>query len=74
MTKLNKGKKYMKYYRTRNTTQNKKARYFGLFRLRMTGIEPARHGHQILSLARLPVPPHPRTLIRLYFARPQIKE
>ena len=70
MTKLNKGKKYMKYYRT----QNKKARYFGLFRLRMTGIEPARHGHQILSLARLPVPPHPRTLIRPYFARPQIKE
>jgi hypothetical protein len=27
--------------------------------VRMTGLEPARLGHQILSLARLPVPPHP---------------
>lgn len=27
--------------------------------MRMTGLEPARRGHQILSLARLPIPPHP---------------
>ena len=26
----------------------------------MTGLEPARRGHQILSLARLPIPPHPQ--------------
>ena len=31
MTKLNKGKKYMKYYRTRNTTQNKKSPLFRAF-------------------------------------------
>ena len=27
--------------------------------VRITGIEPARQRHQILSLARLPVPPYP---------------
>ena len=26
--------------------------------VQMTGLEPARRGHQILSLARLPIPPH----------------
>ena len=25
----------------------------------MTGLEPARRGHQNLNLARLPIPPHP---------------
>ena len=25
--------------------------------VRITGVEPARRGHQILSLARLPIPP-----------------
>ena len=29
------------------------------FSLRITGLEPARHGHQNLNLARLPIPPHP---------------
>ena len=28
--------------------------------VRVTGVEPARHGHQILSLARLPIPPYPQ--------------
>ena len=28
--------------------------------VQVTGIEPARRGHQILNLARLPVPPHLR--------------
>ena len=32
--------------------------YIGL--VRVTGLEPARPGHQILSLARLPIPPHPQ--------------
>ena len=27
--------------------------------VRMTGLEPARSYHKILSLARLPIPPHP---------------
>ena len=27
--------------------------------VRMKGLEPSRHRHQILSLARLPIPPHP---------------
>ncbi len=27
--------------------------------VRVTGLEPARVAHQILSLARLPIPPHP---------------
>jgi hypothetical protein len=29
--------------------------------MRMTGLEPARRGHQNLNLARLPIPPHPLT-------------
>ena len=28
--------------------------------MRVTGLEPARRGHQNLNLARLPIPPHPR--------------
>ncbi len=32
---------------------------FLLYRLRMTGFEPARREHQNLNLARLPIPPHP---------------
>ena len=27
--------------------------------MRVTGLEPARRGHQNLNLARLPIPPHP---------------
>ena len=27
--------------------------------VRITGVEPARLGHQILNLARLPIPPYP---------------
>ena len=27
--------------------------------VRMTGVEPARRRRQILSLVRLPIPPHP---------------
>ena len=34
------------------------------FFLREKGLEPPRHGHQILSLARLPIPPFP--LIECY--------
>ena len=30
--------------------------------VRVTGLEPARRGHQILSLACLPIPPHPHIL------------
>ena len=30
--------------------------------MRMTGLEPARRRHQILSLARLPIPPYPLIL------------
>ena len=30
--------------------------------LRITGLEPARRGHQNLNLARLPIPPHPHIL------------
>ena len=29
------------------------------FTMRVTGLEPARRGHQNLNLARLPIPPHP---------------
>ena len=32
------------------------------FLVRATGLEPARRGHQILSLARLPIPPRPHSL------------
>ena len=31
------------------------------FFVRITGLEPARHGHQNLNLARLPIPPYPPT-------------
>ena len=31
--------------------------FFDFLTVRMTGLEPARHKHQILSLARLPIPP-----------------
>ena len=30
--------------------------------LRVTGLEPARRGHQNLNLARLPIPPYPHNL------------
>ena len=33
---------------------------FRSYLVRVTGVEPARRGHQILSLARLPIPPHPQ--------------
>ena len=33
--------------------------------LRMTGLEPARHKHQNLNLARLPIPPYPQIYIVL---------
>ena len=33
--------------------------------MRMTGLEPARRGHQNLNLARLPIPPHPHISYRL---------
>ena len=32
--------------------------------MRITGLEPARHGHQNLNLARLPIPPYPHTFLR----------
>ena len=31
------------------------------FGMRITGLEPARRGHQNLNLARLPIPPYPHT-------------
>ena len=34
--------------------------------VRMTGIEPAHQRYQILSLARLPIPPHPQKYIKVY--------
>ena len=37
---------------------------FRCFRsMRMTGLEPARRGHQNLNLARLPIPPHPHFIV-----------
>ena len=36
---------------------------FYRFLLRMTGLEPARRGHQNLNLARLPIPPHPHLFL-----------
>ena len=33
--------------------------------VRVTGLEPARRGHQNLNLARLPIPPYPR--VRLVY-------
>jgi hypothetical protein len=30
--------------------------------VRVTGFEPARYNHQILSLARLPIPPYPQNV------------
>lgn len=32
---------------------------FSMKLVRLTGLEPARRRHQILSLARLPIPPQP---------------
>ena len=32
--------------------------------MRITGLEPARHGHQNLNLARLPIPPYPHKDIK----------
>ena len=43
------------------TKQNDRAtRTLSHHLVRVTGLEPARGNHQILSLARLPIPPHPR--------------
>ena len=36
--------------------------------MRMTGLEPAREAHQILSLARLPIPPHPHDLTSFHLS------
>ena len=37
--------------------------------VRATGLEPARGSHQILSLARLPIPPRPHMPPGGYFAQ-----
>ena len=43
---------------------DKKRQPFGcLFLVRVKGLEPPRTRHQILSLARLPVPPYPHKII-----------
>ena len=34
------------------------------FAMRITGLEPARRRHQILNLARLPIPPYPHYRIK----------
>lgn len=48
-------------FTNRKTPENLINRTSGVFSsMRITGLEPARHRHQILSLARLPVPPHPQ--------------
>ena len=43
---------------SRLSSKGLKSAYFRAF-LRVTGLEPARRGHQNLNLARLPIPPHP---------------
>ena len=54
--------------------QMKKSKSFNLdFLVRVTGVEPARRGHQILSLARLPIPPHPHSLHIISHRPKQIK-
>lgn len=37
--------------------------------VRVTGLEPARLGHQNLNLARLPIPPYPHIVLLLYDIR-----
>ena len=37
--------------------------------VRVTGLEPARLGHQNLNLARLPIPPYPHIFLLLYDIR-----
>lgn len=47
----------------RKTPENLINRTSGVFSsMRITGLEPARRRHQILSLARLPIPPYPHDL------------
>ena len=46
--------------------KNAVERFHSVFLLvRVTGLEPARQGHQNLNLARLPIPPYPR--VRLVY-------
>ena len=45
--------------------KNRKCLKIGTFRLRATGLEPARRRHQNLNLARLPIPPYPHIYIVL---------
>ena len=41
--------------------------------VRAKGLEPSRRGHQILSLARLPIPPRPHMMILLkYTTKPTL--
>lgn len=50
-------------FTNRKTPENLINRTSGVFSsMRITGLEPARHRHQILSLARLPIPPYPQDL------------
>lgn len=53
----------MRDLRKKEASKNKKRGYLFTdmpLSLRATGLEPARHRHQNLNLARLPIPPHPR--------------
>ena len=52
---------------SRLSSKGLKSAYFQAF-LRVTGLEPARRGHQNLNLARLPIPPHPLVMKLITFA------
>ncbi len=47
------------YFATAPLYKNVQSRYKTFVMMRITGLEPARHGHQNLNLARLPIPPYP---------------
>ena len=47
------------YFATAPLYKNVQSRYKTFVMMRITGLEPARHRHQNLNLARLPIPPYP---------------
>ena len=52
------------------TKENRPEKVKTIFPLvRVTGLEPARRGHQILSLARLPIPPYPHIEFSTFLGR-----
>ena len=58
-------------YQSFGLDRKKTVRKRSFFLVRLKGLEPSRRGHQILSLARLPIPPQAHIKLSLSQPRPR---